>query len=47
MLPPLDRRVTDEEYRAVVTYAESIGITNAFIQDGESALESFIPDFSV
>jgi putative pyruvate formate lyase activating enzyme len=47
MSPPLDRRVTDEEYRSVVEYAEAIGITNAFIQDGGAALESFIPDFSI
>ena len=45
MLPPLDRRVSEEEYRAVVEYAKSIGIRKAYIQDGESAVESFIPDF--
>ena len=43
--PPLDRRVTPEEYASVVAFAESIGIKNAFIQDGEAASESFIPEF--
>jgi hypothetical protein len=28
-----------------VAFAESIGIKNAFIQDGEAASESFIPEF--
>ena len=41
----LDRRITVEEYAAVVDYAKSIGIKNAYIQDGESASESFIPEF--
>jgi putative pyruvate formate lyase activating enzyme len=41
----LNRRLTAEEYDAVVNYAESIGIRNAYIQDGESASESFIPEF--
>lgn len=47
MSAPLDRRVSEDEYRSVVEYAKSIGIENAFIQDGGSAKESFIPDFSV
>ena len=41
----LNRKLTAEEYDTVVNYAESIGIKNAYIQDGESASESFIPDF--
>lgn len=41
----LDRKLTAEEYDTVVNYAESIGIKNAYIQDGESASESFIPEF--
>lgn len=43
---PLDRRVTKAEYRELVDYAERLGITHAFIQDGESASESFIPEFN-
>ena len=41
----INRSVTEDEYNEVVDFAESLGITNAFIQDGEAASESFIPDF--
>ncbi|MBQ4258455.1 MAG: radical SAM protein [Clostridia bacterium] len=41
----LTRRVTDAEYDSVVSYAQSLGIRNAFLQSGESAKESFIPAF--
>ena len=41
----LDRRVTAAEYDDVVNYAVDLGITNAFVQEGEAASESFIPDF--
>lgn len=43
--PEINRRVTQEEYDSVVDYAVDLGITNAFVQDGEAATESFIPDF--
>lgn len=43
--PELHRTVTDEEYDHVVDYAISIGVENGFIQEGETCLESFIPDF--
>ena len=42
----LSRRVTPHEYETVLRYAEQIGITNALIQEGEAASESFIPPFS-
>lgn len=41
----LYRKVTDKEYDAVVDYAIDIGVTNGFIQEGDTAKESFIPDF--
>ncbi len=41
----LNRRLTEEEYEEVVNYALTIGVENAFIQEGEAALESFIPPF--
>lgn len=41
----LDRKVTDAEYEEVVDFAVDLGITNAFVQEGEAASESFIPDF--
>lgn len=43
--PELNRRITPREYEKVVDYAISLGIENAFIQEGETAKESFIPDF--
>lgn len=43
--PELNRRLTDEEYEEVVEYAISLGVENGFIQEGEAASESFIPDF--
>lgn len=41
----LNRKVTDEEYNELIDYACDIGIQNAFIQEGETQLESFIPVF--
>lgn len=41
----LNRKVTDEEYNKVIDAAVKLGIKNAFIQEGEAASESFIPDF--
>lgn len=43
--PELNRRVTQEEYEEVVDYAISLGIERGFIQEGETAEESFIPAF--
>ena len=45
MPPPLDRRVTHAEYRELVSYAERLGVVNAFTQEREAARESFIPPF--
>ncbi|MBR6696802.1 MAG: radical SAM protein [Lachnospiraceae bacterium] len=44
-IPKLNRKLTDEEYDEVVDFAIDIGVENGFIQEGETALESFIPDF--
>ena len=43
--PEINCRVTEDEYNTVVDYAVSLGIENAFVQEGEAASESFIPDF--
>ena len=43
--PELNRKITDEEYREVVDFAMSLGVEKAFIQEGETQSESFIPDF--
>ena len=42
----LNRKVTDKEYDEVVEYALDLGVTNAFVQEGEAASESFIPQFN-
>ena len=42
---PINRRVTREEYRELVSYAVKLGIKNAFVQEGGTASESFIPEF--
>ncbi len=44
-LAELNRKVTAEEYQRVLTFAERIGIAYGFLQEGEAASESFIPDF--
>ena len=41
----LNRKLTDEEYEEVINFALTIGVNNAFIQEGETASESFIPNF--
>ena len=43
--PNLNRRFTDEEYENVVDYACSLGVEMAFIQEGDTQVKSFIPDF--
>lgn len=43
--PELARKVTKREYDVLTDYAISIGVTSAFIQEGATAKESFIPDF--
>ena len=41
---PLDRRVTDEEYDAVLSWM-FLNDLQGFTQEAEAAEESFIPDF--
>ena len=43
--PEINRTVTKREYERLVDYALKIGITNAFIQEGDVAKDSFIPAF--
>lgn len=46
-IPELNRKVTPDEYDRVVNFALAMGIENAFIQEGETAEESFIPPFDL
>lgn len=43
--PELNRRVSRREYDRVVDFALELGVENGFIQEGETAEESFIPEF--
>ena len=42
----LKNKVTQKEYDDLVDYAVDIGVENGFIQEGETAKESFIPPFN-
>ena len=37
--------MTRREYERLLDYTLSLGVENAFIQEGETAKESFIPAF--
>ena len=41
----INRTLTNEEYDELVDYAIFLGVENGFIQEGETASESFIPAF--
>ena len=45
--PEINRKLTVEEYDDVVDFAVEIGVENGFLQEGESASESFIPPFNL
>ena len=43
--PELNRKITEAEYEELVDYAIRLGVENGFIQEGETAEETFIPAF--
>lgn len=43
--PELTRKLTSKEYAEIIDFCLELGIENAFIQEEESASESFIPTF--
>ena len=43
----LNRKVNDSEYDEIINYACDIGVKHAFIQEGDTQKESFIPDFDI
>ena len=45
--PELFRNVSDEEYDDVIDFASELGFENAFIQEGGTVGESFIPPFDL
>ncbi len=44
--PELQRTILEDEYEELVDYAIELGVENGFIQEGETASESFIPEFN-
>lgn len=42
----LNRTVSDEEYQEVINFALDLGVQYAFIQEGKTQSESFIPNFN-
>ncbi|MBR5448720.1 MAG: radical SAM protein [Clostridia bacterium] len=47
MPAPLNRTVTRSEYDEFICYADTLGVTQAFVQDLSSASTSYIPDFYI
>ena len=45
--PELDREVTKRAYDVLVDHAIDLGVEQAFIQEGDTAKESFIPAFTL
>ena len=45
--PELSRTVSDEEYNEAIDFACELGIENAFVQEGGTVDESFIPPFDL
>ena len=43
----LNDKVSDEEYDDIINYALDLGVKNAYIQEGETQDESFIPPFNL
>ena len=45
--PYLNKTISDEEYNDVIDYAIDLGIKNAYMQEGDTCSESFIPSFDL
>lgn len=43
----LNKKVSDKEYDELIDYAYDLGVRNAYIQEGETQKESFIPIFDL
>lgn len=44
--PELNNKVLDKEYDELIDYSCDLGVTNAFIQEGKTQSDSFIPNFN-
>lgn len=47
MFPELSKKVTERSYEKLVDYAIELGVEQAFIQEGDTARESYIPAFTL
>ncbi len=45
--PFLNKNVSEDEYNDVIDYAIDLGIKNAYMQEGGTCSESFIPSFDL
>ncbi len=45
--PYLNKTISDDEYNKVIDYAIDLGVKNAYIQEGGTCSESFIPAFDL
>ena len=45
--PEINRKVSDAEYESLINYAISIVVKEAYVQEGDTAEESFIPPFDL
>ena len=45
--PFLNKTVSEDEYNDVIDYAIDLGIKNAYMQEGGTCSESFIPSFDL
>ena len=43
--PELKKPIAMDDYDKLLDYAIELGVENAFVQEGEAASESFIPEF--
>ena len=43
----LNSKINDKDYDELINYALDLGVKNAFIQEGDTQEESFIPDFNI
>ena len=46
-LPPFDRRITQEEYDAVLSYLYLLELDNGYMQDFSAASAEYIPEFDL
>ena len=43
--PEINKKISEKYYNSLIDYAVEIGVKNAYIQEGDTAKESFIPEF--